>query len=157
MEIFEEHLSFDKVSLRDVHAIQRFLLDHPEIDLSQSDFAGTALHHAVASTDEVLEALALDPRTSGTALNFGGASPFWCACLKGELKKTKILMAVKKETPLKQRMGFTQSTSREVAEQRGHAEIVSLLDRFATSPEKVRQELEVELGFCFVLFCFVLF
>ena len=142
------HLLFEKIGDRDLEGVRLFLKDHPDADLANaSDFRGHALHHAVSSTDEVLEVLALDPRTDGNSLNFGGASAFWCACLGGELRKAKILLALGKATPLEQKMGFTLHTSQEVAEKKGHAEIVRLLEDYSSNPERIKRQLDLDLGF----------
>lgn len=145
-EIIEEAI-FHNIQSGDAEAIKSLLQRHNDLDLNTGTWAGTLLHEAVAAgTDEVLELLAFDPRTDASITNYARVSAFWVACHLGATKKVKILLMARKDTPLHQRMGFTNETPREVAQKKSNIEVVELLDEYAVNPEKVRQQIMVELG-----------
>ena len=127
-------------------AVIPLLLAHPDVDVNAKDIDGwTPFHCACCGRPSCVREMLKDPRVMVNEPGKTGTTPIWRAAFGGHLDIIKWWIASGREMDLGQPGKYTTDVIR-VAKERGHAEVVTLLERFEENPVKTRRAARVEFG-----------
>ena len=124
------------------------LLAHPDIDVIQKDSAGKIpfLYACAHGRTSCVRLLLQDARVKVNEPANNGYTPLWCAASNEHLEVIKWWIASGREMDLGQPGNIWTNDAIGAAKKGEKPEVVSLLERFKTNPEKTRSEIRKELG-----------
>jgi len=128
-------------------AVIPLLLAHPDIDVnSRERFGRTPFHLAcVNGRTSCVREMLRDYRVKVNEASNGGSTPLWRAACEGHLDVIKWI-ASGREMDLGKPGDVYETDAIGAAKVRGHADVVTLLERFQSDAAKTRHAVRVELG-----------
>ena len=133
--------------------VVKLVLAHPVIDINVKNSGGDTplLISCQKGQVSVVQLLLKDPRVDVTLDDPKGRTPLWCAACFGRHEVVEWLIASGRDLgDFKNKKGkywaHDDHTALDIAREKGETGVVSLLERFMTTPTQTRHELRVKLG-----------
>jgi len=129
-------------------ALIPLLLAHPDIDVNSKDVGGITPFFFACGTGRIscLREMLKDSRVNQNEPADNGKTPPWGAAYNGQLEAIKWWIASEKEMDLGIPGDVDKTDAIGVAKERGHAEVVALLERFHSDAAKTRSEVRKQFG-----------
>jgi ankyrin repeat protein len=123
------------------------LLAHPNIDVNQKNIFGDTpfMLACYSGRTSTVKMLLKDGRVKVNEPDNDGKTPLWCAAGRGHIEMIKWWIASGRKLDLGE-PGNEKTDAIGVARSEREDEVISLLERFNSYPEKTRNEVKMELA-----------
>jgi len=129
-------------------AVIPLLLAHPDIDVNlRDDYGCNPFDYACNGRASCVREMLRHSRVKVNEPDVNGSSPLWYAANNGNLDVIKWWIVSGREMDLGKREN-EETDAIGVAKERGHTEVVTMLQRFKSDAAQIRHAMRVELGWC---------